>query len=134
MSYKTKQSTELLNFLEKNKDRHLTADEVYNEMRKSGNTVGRTTVYRHLDKLYADGVIRKFLAGDNSGACFQYIENPQHCHNHYHLRCNSCGKLIHTDCDFLNELGEHIKKKHSFYLDAEKTVIYGICEDCRKKG
>ena len=87
----------------------MTAEEVYGELHSNGSTVGRTTVYRHLEKLYAEGAIRKFLTGDNSGACFQYVDNPEACHNHYHLRCNSCGRLIHTDCDFLNELAEHIK-------------------------
>ena len=131
MSYKTKQSEELIEFLKQNKNRHMTAEEVYGELHSNGSTVGRTTVYRHLEKLYAEGAIRKFLTGDNSGACFQYVDNPEACHNHYHLRCNSCGRLIHTDCDFLNELAEHIKDEHSFYLDTEKTVIYGVCEHCK---
>lgn len=131
MSYKTKQSEELIEFLKQNKNRHMTAEEVYGELHSKGSTVGRTTVYRHLEKLYAEGAIRKFLTGDNSGACFQYVDNPEACHNHYHLRCNRCGRLIHTDCDFLNELAEHIKDEHSFYLDTEKTVIYGVCEHCK---
>ncbi len=131
MSYKTKQSEELIEFLKQNKNRHMTAEEVYGELHSNGSTVGRTTVYRHLEKLYAEGAIRKFLTGDNSGACFQYVDNPEACHNHYHLRCNSCGRLIHTDCDFLNELAEHIKDEHSFYLDTEKTVIYGVCDHCK---
>ena len=62
MSYNTKQSAELLSFLKENGNRHMTADEVYAEMRQKGSTVGRTTVYRHLDRLYADGVIRKYLS------------------------------------------------------------------------
>ncbi len=133
MRNNTKQSTERLELLKENKNRQMTADGVYSEMRLKGSTVGRTTVYRHLDKLYADGVVRRFLTGENSAACFQYIDNPKHCHNHYHLRCNKCGKLIHTDCDFLNELAGDIKDEHSFYLDTEKTVIYGVCERCAKE-
>ena len=82
MSYKTKQSEELIEFLKQNKNRHMTAEEVYGELHSNGSTVGRTTVYRHLEKLYAEGAIRKFLTGDNSGACFQYVDNPEACHNH----------------------------------------------------
>ena len=48
MGYTTKQSTEILDFLRNNKDKHLTAEEVYYSLRQGGSNVGRTTVYRHL--------------------------------------------------------------------------------------
>lgn len=134
MGYTTKQSTRILECLEENKARHLTADEVYSILCSNGISVGRTTVYRHLEKLYSDGIIRKFTLGDSTSACYQLASKEEECHNHYHLKCTACGELIHAECDFLNELSEHIFKDHNFTVDGEKTVLYGICEECRQKG
>ena len=133
MNYNTKQSKEILSFLESNRDKHMTAEEVYEGMRNGGSSIGRTTVYRHLERLYHDGKLRRFLTGDNSGACFQFADGHEHCRSHYHLRCNKCGRLIHTECDFLNELSHHVLSEHGFTLDSEKTVIYGICAECKEK-
>ncbi len=37
----------------------MTAEEVLDCLRKGGSSVGMTTVYRHLEKLYDDGVLVK---------------------------------------------------------------------------
>lgn len=132
MSYNTKQSTEILSCLNENKERHMTAEDVYLTLRQNGSGVGKTTVYRHLEKLYSDGVVRKYLSGDNQSACFQLAEQNENCHKHYHLKCTSCGKLIHAQCDFLNGLSEHILDEHDFTVDGEKTVLYGLCGECRR--
>lgn len=49
MSYNTKQSKMVFDILLENKDRHLTADEIFEKLRKSGESVGKTTIYRHLE-------------------------------------------------------------------------------------
>ena len=132
MGYSTKQSKEILNCLEQNKDKHLTADEVYSILNSNGVSVGRTTVYRHLEKLYEEAAVRKFKLDESTSACYQLSDSQKGCHNHYHLKCTVCGKLLHAECDFLNELSQHIFNDHNFYVDSEKTVLYGICEDCRR--
>lgn len=134
MGYNTKQRREILACLQENKNKHLTADNVYNILISQGVAVGRTTVYRHLERLYCDKTVRKFTLGDSSCACYQLADDSDGCHNHYHLKCTVCGALLHTECDFLNELSEHIFKDHNFTVDGEKTVLYGICETCRRKG
>ena len=72
MSYNTKQSKMVFDILLENKDRHLTADEIFEKLRKSGESVGKTTIYRHLEKLCASGEVRKFTGGDGDSACYQY--------------------------------------------------------------
>ena len=66
-------------------------------------------------------------------ACYQYFDGTGDCHRHYHLKCLKCGKLLHAECEFLNDLSEHIEKEHDFVIDGEKTVLYGICGECRRK-
>lgn len=132
MPYKTKQSESIERLLWENRARHLTAEELYRLLREAGVSIGQTTVYRHLDKLCADGTVRKFLGGD-SGACYQLTQGGDACRAHYHLKCTACGKLIHAQCAYLDTLSAHIQKEHGFLVDGSKTVLYGLCSDCAKK-
>lgn len=133
MGYSTKQSRLIENVLKDNSNRHMTADEIFDKLKNCGEAVGKTTVYRHLEKLYADGVVRKFIGGDGDSACFQYANKGATCKSHYHLKCVECGELFHAECDFLNELSEHILCEHGFSVDGSKTILYGVCEHCAKK-
>lgn len=133
LSYNTKQSKMVFDILLENKDRHLTADEIFEKLRISGESVGKTTIYRHLEKLCASGEVRKFTGGDGDSACYQYAGKNVECREHYHLKCTECGKLIHAECKFLSELSAHIYNEHGFKVDGSRTVLYGVCGDCLKK-
>lgn len=131
MSYNTKQSKLVYDFLQNNPHKHFSAEEVYFALISNGDNIGRTTVYRQLDKLCDEGKVRKFFSGENNACCYQL--ESEDCHNHYHLKCSSCGTLIHTECDFLDKLSSHIFNDHQFRIDSSKTVLYGICQSCRKE-
>jgi Fur family ferric uptake transcriptional regulator len=128
MNYETKQSKLVYDFLMQHPQDHFSAEEVYFAIKGNGDNIGRTTVYRQLDRLVEDNKARKFFSGDNNACCYQF--ESENCHNHYHLRCSSCGTLIHTECDFLDKLSQHIFNDHKFKIDGSKTVLYGICQKC----
>ena len=131
--YKTKQREMILDYMIKNKNIHVTADMIINYFRLYGTPIGKTTVYRNLDKLVTENIVRKFTIEDGVSACYQYAPDGSRCMEHYHFKCSECGKLFHVHCDFMNEISEHVYKKHKFMIDSSKTVFYGICEECRKK-
>ncbi len=131
MSYNTKQSKLVYDFLENNPHKHFSAEEVYFSLISNGNNIGRTTVYRQLDKLCEEEKVRKFFSGENNACCYQL--ESEDCHNHYHLKCSSCGTLIHTECDFLDKLSSHIFNDHQFKIDGSKTILYGTCQNCGKE-
>ncbi len=131
MNYETKQSKLVYEFLEKNPHKHFSAEEVYFALISSGGHIGRTTVYRQLDRLCEENKAKKFFSGDSDACCYQ-LESEE-CHNHYHLKCSLCGTLIHTECDFLDKLSQHVFKDHNFKIDGSKTVLYGICQSCGKE-
>lgn len=131
MGYETKQSRLVYEFLKLNAEKHFSAEDVYFALLGKGGKIGRTTVYRQLDRLVLEGKVRKFSVGDNEPCCYQFAD-CESCHNHYHLKCSECGKLIHTECDFLDKLSAHIFNDHKFRIDGSKTVLYGTCELCAK--
>lgn len=131
--YKTKQRANILNYLKQNNNKHITAEDIINHFKKIGTPIGKSTIYRYLDNLVQENIIRKYVSTEAVAACFQYINNQNECNNHYHMKCTKCGALIHLDCEEVNELSEHIFKDHKFKLDTCKTVLYGICEKCLNK-
>lgn len=129
-NYKTRQKAAIMQCVELIGDKHFTIDILCEMLAKKGDTVGRTTVYRFVEKLSDEGVLRKFTMPQGESSCYQFVGNDNHCHEHFHLKCEKCGSLIHMDCDEMNSLAEHIKSHHGFYLNPLKTVIYGVCEGC----
>lgn len=133
MGYQTRQSRRILDMLQMHKTKCLTAEEIYLLLKDSGEGVGQTTVYRHLERLCADGTVRKYLGGEGGGASYQFVGRETPCAAHFHLKCTACGELFHADCSFLNELSAHILKEHGFAVDGGKTVFYGLCAACAEK-
>lgn len=131
--YHTKQREVILEFLQKSGSRHVSVEEVLEHLKAEGQKVGRTTIYRYMEKLTREGTLRKYFIEEGAGACYQYIEPWSACHEHFHLKCLKCGKLLHLECDFLNQIGEHIVTQHGFQVDHTKTVFYGTCKDCKEK-
>lgn len=127
--YNTKQREVILRCLSQNTDRHLTADEISALLAKSDCKVGKATVYRYLERLTDEGKIRRYMSDSGGSACYQMIDDS--CHEHFHLKCIGCGRIIHVECDFLSEMSDHLMNDHSFEIDVSRITIYGRCENCR---
>lgn len=131
--YKTRQSATVTKCLEENCEKALTVDEIVDLLKNQGTPVGKTTVYRHIDRLVSQGSVRKFSDEGSSGATYQYVHDHHHCSEHFHLKCSSCGELVHLGCEFMKGIDEHILSHHGFRVDNSKTVLYGICKSCSDK-
>ena len=131
-TYKTKQRDLILEELKKHGSRHLTVEDVMFLLHNSGRDVGKSTVYRYLEKLAQEGIVKKYTVDGERSVCYQYLHSHKTCSNHYHLKCEKCGKLIHMECETVDRLSEHIFEHHNFHLNAAKCVFYGLCENCIK--
>lgn len=132
MPYKTKQRERIDALIENIGDRHFTADEADILLRQSGEAVGKATIYRHLERLVSEGRLRRFYSEDGGSACYQFIGDA-HCKEHFHLKCMTCGRMIHLECSYLDELNVHLMEHHNFEVDNTKIVLCGTCGECRKK-
>lgn len=130
MKYNTSQKEKLIEFLVNNKEKHTNVQEIGAYLRSEGTPLGTATIYRQLDSLVDSGIVRKFVIDGKTGACYQYIENREECYEHFHLKCLSCGKLIHLECSQLMEISRHIAENHGFEIDNSQTVFYGRCSEC----
>lgn len=131
--YNTAARSRILSFLKENKDRTVNANDILNCLNNQGNDVNITTIYRYLDKLTESGEVMKYIAENGTRAVFQYVGERQHCEEHLHLQCIRCGAILHLDCDFMEEISEHVLKEHGFQIQCKNSIIYGICSDCQGK-
>ena len=112
----------------------MTAADVDEYLREHDSEVNITTIYRYLDKLAKDGTVIKYVAEKGCQAAYQYVEPGRGCEQHLHLKCVKCGKIIHLECHFMEEISHHIEESHGFTLQCKNSILYGICRDCKKAG
>lgn len=134
MAYKTKQKEAIEEYFYANRRKHSNANEIYGYLSAKGINIGLSTVYRQLENMCENGVLHKYFIDEQTVACYQLKEECLDCRDyHYHLKCKNCGKLVHMECEAMKEVAEHIRTEHGFTLDHDKTVLYGVCNDCKNK-
>lgn len=106
-----------------NSDTHLTAEQVFFELKKEYPAVALATVYNNLNSLCQQGKIRKISV---EGCTERYDKNTRH----DHLVCRRCGKLsdIH-----LEDITEQLKKQVWFEIDGYDIKVQYLCPECRAK-
>ncbi len=91
--------------------------------------IGLTTIYRTIDILEYEGIVKKFFDEKNI-AHYKYVND---CSNdrHFYLKCSRCEKIYHVDCSCIDELSSHIMQQHKFMIDTRNIILTGICDNCR---
>ncbi len=123
-SYCTRQKNHILEIIQ-NMNHEFTIKELYKQLK---GMVGLTTIYRVVDKLVLEGLVSKTIKNDNT-MTYQYLEKCME-DNHFYLKCDSCGNIIHVDCDCIKDLSNHILLHHNFNINDNRIIITGICKDC----
>ncbi len=123
----SKQRTRLLQLLRAT-DSHPTADRLYQQLKNEFPNLSLGTVYRNLALLIEQGEVKKI----HCGSTFDRFEaNIQ---PHYHLICESCGKIMDLEMPMLyNDLNEQAKQLTTFIINHHKIEFFGICQQCSGK-
>lgn len=128
MKYHTKNKLKILNCFKENSDKHLTIEQLNILL---NNEVPLASIYRNVDDLLKEGLVRKYIVDNSNSACYQYAVDGNE-HNHFHLLCSKCGKLIHLECHEVEHLISHIEEEHGFKVDISKVTLYGLCDECQE--
>jgi Fur family ferric uptake transcriptional regulator len=106
---------------------HLSADDLFDLVRRQDRGVGRATVYRTLQWMVDAGLARKVDFGDGRARFEPSYRHPRH----FHLVCTTC----HRSSEFLSSdvesLMEEIAGARGFQATQAVVQIYGTCQDCR---
>jgi Fur family peroxide stress response transcriptional regulator len=120
---KSRQRSRILELL-RSTNRHPTADWLYQQLKSEFPNLSLGTVYRNLGMLIERGLVKKI----HFGSTFDRFEaNTQ---PHYHLICESCGKIIDLEMPIYNDLNDQAAKLTTFTIFHHKIEFFGMCEEC----
>ena len=120
----TRQRAALTALLE-NIDDFRSAQELYDELRKRGEGVGLTTVYRTLQQMAAAGAVDT-LRTDTGESVYRLCSE----HHHHHLVCRQCGSTVEISGGEVETWAAEIARNHGFSDVTHTIEIFGICERC----
>lgn len=124
--YLTKQKKLMMAYFTTNANESISASTIINELR-----ISKTTTYRLLESLVKEKYLKQTYSLTKAENEYQLIK-PE-CHQHLHLVCARCGKIIHLSCEDEKEFVEHIAKEHDFIVNLDTTTLQGICTECNKR-
>jgi Fur family ferric uptake transcriptional regulator len=102
-----------------------TAQELHEELRRRGEAIGLTTVYRTLQALSDAGEV-DVLRTDSGESAYRRCS----AHHHHHLVCRHCGRTVEVEGPAVERWAERVAAEHGF-RDVRHTVeIFGSCADC----
>jgi Fur family ferric uptake transcriptional regulator len=115
----------VLNIFESNRDKHLSAEDIFKMLLKTEEDIGLATIYRVLTQFEQSGIlIRHHFESDK--AVFELNEKD----HHDHIVCLQCG-YIQEFCDEEIEKRQNmIAEKNGFTIIEHALYIYA---DCTKK-
>ncbi len=128
MTYNTEKKLLITEFLKAHKDEAFTVDEIVSFLSPSG--AGKSTYYRIISAMVKDGAIRKITDAHSRHTTYQYLGDGE-CHEHLHLKCKECGRLIHLDHETTHLIEEKIMLAGRFCID-EGALIFGVCRGCEE--
>jgi Fur family peroxide stress response transcriptional regulator len=123
MNRDTKQRKAILKVL-RGTTAHPTADWVYDEVRKVIPNISKGTVYRNLKILRDTGRIAEL---NSSGTVSRFEARLD---NHYHFRCEKCGRIYDLDVPVDTELDRKVAKKTGFKISYHQLEFRGLCPEC----
>ena len=103
------------------------AQDVYAALRQQGETVGLSTVYRHLQS-FADAGEADVIHTPDGETTYRYCgEQARH---HHHLVCRRCGSAVEIEGRALERWAASVGEEHG-YVDVDHTVeLFGTCKRC----
>lgn len=107
-------------------DSHPTADKIYEEVKKVIPHISKGTVYRNLNILREMGEISEL----NLSGTISRFEGKQD--NHYHFRCEKCGRVFDLHEPVNGELDKQVAKKTGFKVSYHQLEFRGLCKDCQQ--
>jgi len=126
----TSRREHILRVLLENKDKHLSAEEVYNLVKIKAPDVGLATVYRTLELFCEFDIIHSMDFGDGRKR-YEFGDGEAEGHHHHHLICLRCGVILEVEEDLLEDLETRVKRDMDFEVHNHQLKIFGHCKNCK---
>lgn len=108
-------------------DKHVSAEEIYAQVRARYPYANISTIYRTLELLKELGLVTEIALGDG-----RVRYHPAEKGHHHHLVCHKCGKIVDLPESVLLPLEETLFRDYQFKADLKHLAVFGLCADCQK--
>lgn len=102
------------------------AQELYDELRRRGHSIGLTTVYRTLQTLAATDLIDT-VRTDTGESVYRRCAAS---HHHHHLVCRKCGSAVEVSGRNIETWAAEVASRHGFSDVSHTIELFGNCSDC----
>jgi Fur family ferric uptake transcriptional regulator len=103
------------------------AQELHDELRRRGEGIGLTTVYRTLQSL-ADAGLVDVLRTDTGESVYRQCSTG----HHHHLVCRHCGRTVEVEGPTVEAWADAIAGEHGFTEVSHTMEVFGTCRSCAK--
>ncbi|MHC9293801.1 Fur family transcriptional regulator [Mycobacterium sp. LTG2003] len=101
------------------------AQELHDELRRRGQGIGLTTVYRTLQAMATAGVVDT-LRTDTGESVYRRCSE----HHHHHLVCRACGSTVEVSGPDVETWAADVAREHGFSDVSHTIEIFGVCGEC----
>ncbi|MEV0681144.1 Fur family transcriptional regulator [Actinosynnema sp. NPDC050436] len=122
----TKQRTAVSRLLD-SLDDFRSAQDLHEELRRRGEGIGLTTVYRTLQSLADAGEV-DVLRTDSGEAIYRRCSS----HHHHHLVCRTCGRTVEVEGPTVERWADRVAEENGFSEVSHTVEIFGTCSECAK--
>lgn len=104
------------------------AQELHDELRKRGEGIGLTTVYRTLQAM-ADSSTVDVLRTDTGESVYRRCSSG----HHHHLVCRNCGFTVEVEGPTVEQWSQTVAESNGFTDISHTVEIFGVCTECASK-
>jgi Fur family transcriptional regulator, ferric uptake regulator len=101
------------------------AQEIHDLLRRRGDNVGLTTVYRTLQALADAGEIDVLRSADGESLYRRCSTG-----HHHHLVCRSCGRTVEVEGPTVERWAERVASEHGYVEVSHTLEVFGTCGSC----
>jgi Fur family ferric uptake transcriptional regulator len=102
-----------------------TAQQIHDVLRRQGDSVGLTTVYRTLQAMVESGELDALRTDDGETAYRRCSQG-----HHHHLVCRSCGRTVEVSGPAVERWASAVADEHGFRDVSHDLEIFGTCGAC----
>ena len=111
--------------------RPISANEIITKLKAHGVKVNKTTVYREINFLLEQNVIRRLRIKQDK----LYYESSLR--EHHHLICKRCDSILdiqHAELEMsINKLIKEVDIRKGFSIKEHSIEFYGLCNNCQQQ-
>ncbi|MUL83676.1 MULTISPECIES: Fur family transcriptional regulator [unclassified Mycolicibacterium] len=101
------------------------AQELHDELRRRGQGIGLTTVYRTLQGMATTGSV-DMLRTDTGESVYRRCSED----HHHHLVCRACGATVEIAGRQVEAWAADVAREHGFSDVSHTIEIFGMCRGC----